>query len=302
MSLSASLSQRLTSIRQTFSRRRKEREQEAQHHKTRNITSISAVKSVEDMYSKPNKFSLPVIPDTANPSLVIVTKKTMNMVRRQAEDDDRSYMSVHVQSAGRKDTLVTRKETKNPCCSYCDSQKLKKYSVMFLLVSSLVTLLTVGLYFMSDNVVTVSNKGMSTVNRRSFVYDSLDTRVNRASTWKDYNQVEKYIEVRCDKMIFILFKINWGTAPVRPLTTPSSFFPSPRGRSRSSAPSPASPVSAAWAGWSAWSECSRSPCIKGETIARSRRCEDTDTREDADMKICLGQGGVNVEMEPCFCF
>ena len=191
MSLSA-LSQRLTSIRQTFSRRRREREQEAQQHKSRNIISSSQVKSVEDMYSKPNKFSLPVIPDTANPSLVIVTKKTMNMVRRQAEDDDRSYMSVHVQSAGQKESATKKgKVTKIKCCSYCDSQKLKKYSVMFLLVSSLVTMLTVGLYFMSDNVVTVSNKGLSNVNRRSFVYDSQDSRVNRATTWKDYNQVAK---------------------------------------------------------------------------------------------------------------
>ena len=192
MSLSA-LSQRLTSIRQTFSRRRREREQEAQQHKSRNIISSSQVKSVEDMYSKPNKFSLPVIPDTANPSLVIVTKKTMNIVRRQAEDDDRSYMSVHVQSAGQKESAKKKgKETKIKCCSYCDSQKLKKYSVMFLLVSSLVTMLTVGLYFMSDNVVTVSNKGLSNVNRRSFVYDSQDSRVNRATTWKDYNQVAKF--------------------------------------------------------------------------------------------------------------
>ena len=192
MSLSA-LSQRLTSIRQTFSRRRREREQEAQQHKSRNIISSSQVKSVEDMYSKPNKFSLPVIPDTANQSLVIVTKKTMNIVRRQAEDDDRSYMSVHVQSAGQKESATKKgKVTKIKCCSYCDSQKLKKYSVMFLLVSSLVTMLTVGLYFMSDNVVTVSNKGLSNVNRRSFVYDSQDSRVNRATTWKDYNQVAKF--------------------------------------------------------------------------------------------------------------
>ena len=198
MSLSA-LSRRLTSIRQTFSRRRQEREQEAQQHKARNIISSSQVKSVEDMYSKPNKFSLPVIPDTANPSLVIVTKKTMNMVRRQAEDDDKSYMSVHVQSAGRRDKSATRTETKNECCccySCCDSQKLKKYSVMFLLVSGLVTLLSLGLYFMSDNVVTVSNNGLSTVNRRNFVYDSLDSRVNRATTWKDYNQVTYLIRTK----------------------------------------------------------------------------------------------------------
>ena len=196
MSLSA-LSQRLTSIRQTFSRRRREKEQEAHQHKSRNTLSSPQVKSVEDMYSKPNKFSLPVIPDTANPSLVIMTKKTMNMVRRQ-EEDDGSYMSVHVQSTVRRDKPVMRRNTNNQCCSYCDSQKLKKYSVMFLLVSSLVTLLTVGLYFMSDNVVTVSNNGISNGNRRNFVYDSLDSRVNRATTWKDYNQVQQshYVDDR----------------------------------------------------------------------------------------------------------
>ena len=196
MSLSA-LSQRLTSIRQTFSRRRREKQQEAQQYKSRNTLSSPQVKSVEDMYSKPNKFSLPVIPDTANPSLVIVTKKTMNMVRRQ-EEDDGSYMSVHVQSTVRRDKPVMRRNTNNQCCSYCDSQKLKKYSVMFLLVSSLVTLLTVGLYFMSDNVVTVSNNGISNGNRRNFVYDSLDSRVNRATTWKDYNQVQQshYVDDR----------------------------------------------------------------------------------------------------------
>ena len=180
------LASRLSSIRKTFSRRRRERE-EAQL-KTRNIVNSARVKTVEDMYSKPNKFSLPVMPDT-NPSLVIVTKKTMNLVRRQAEDDDKSYMSVHVQSSRRSGKPVTRDT--NQSCSYCDSLKLKKYSVMFLLVSSLVTLLTVGLYFMSDNVVTVSKDRVhiNNVNRRNFVYDSLDTRVNRATTWKDYNQV-----------------------------------------------------------------------------------------------------------------
>ena len=67
---------------------------------------------------------------------------------------------------------------------------------MLLLVSSLVTLLTVGLYFMSDNVVTVTpdtaagpaTSGLAP-SRRSFIYESVDRRVDRATTWKDYNQV-----------------------------------------------------------------------------------------------------------------
>ena len=78
----------------------------------------------------------------------------------------------------------------------CSALKLKKYSVMLLLVSSLVTLLTVGLYFMSDNVVTVTpdtaagpaTSGLAP-SRRSFIYESVDRRVDRATTWKDYNQV-----------------------------------------------------------------------------------------------------------------
>ena len=68
---------------------------------------------------------------------------------------------------------------------------------MLLLVSSLVTLLTVGLYFMSDNVVTVTpdtaagpaTSGRAQASRRSFIYESVDRRVDRATTWKDYNQV-----------------------------------------------------------------------------------------------------------------
>ena len=73
----------------------------------------------------------------------------------------------------------------------CSALKLKKYCVMLLLVSSLVTLLTVGLYFMSDNVVTVTPDTAAgpAPSRRSFIYESVDRRVDRATTWKDYNQV-----------------------------------------------------------------------------------------------------------------
>ena len=73
-------------------------------------------KRLEDMYSKPNKFSLPVVPDTtSSPSLVIVTKKTMTMVRRTLEDDSKSYMSVHVQSA--ENTAATCGDLS--MCTYC---------------------------------------------------------------------------------------------------------------------------------------------------------------------------------------
>ena len=66
---------------------------------------------------------------------------------------------------------------------------------MLLLVSSLVTLLTVGLYFMSDNVVTVTPDTAAgpAPSRRSFIYESVDRRVDRATTWKDYNQVHHTI-------------------------------------------------------------------------------------------------------------
>ena len=87
-----------------------------------------------------------------------------------------------------------------------------------------------------------------------------------------------------------LYQINWGTASFRPATTPSS----------SGSQSPSSAVS--WSGWSAWSQCSRNPCIKGETVARSRRCQRRDTGGEADTKLCVEQGGGHVEMEPCFCF
>ena len=68
-----------------------------------------------------------------------------------------------------------------------------------------------------------------------------------------------------------------------------------------SRPRPATNLSISWSGWTGWSSCTSNPCIKGETIARSRKCLDK-AGLDADMKICVKQGGVNVEMEPCFCF
>ena len=81
-------------------------------------------KRLEDMYSKPNKFSLPVVPDTtSSPSLVIVTKKTMTMVRRTAEEDSKSYMSVHVQSA--ENTAATCGDLS--MCAYCGCRYDNRY-------------------------------------------------------------------------------------------------------------------------------------------------------------------------------
>jgi len=269
------LGQRLSSVRKSLSRNNDKKKPSQKQ--------ISVSKSVEDMYSKPNKFSLPVVPDN-NPSLVIVTKKTHSITRKQIEDDSKSYMSVHFQGKKPKN-----KESSSPSCLTCDRVKLKKYFVMTLLVSCLVSLLTVGLYFMSDNVVTVSPEtmvGVNKIKRRSYIYESFDKHINgnmlhnvdkqldRSSAWRDYS------------------KINWGSVP----SSSRSFVPT---TSRTSFPSSSS---ASWSSWSSWSICTRNPCIKGETIARSRRCLQNGTNDDADMKECIKQGGTNVEMEPCFCF
>ena len=147
-------------------------------------------KTIEDMYSKPKKFSLTVVPDT-NPSLVLLNSKTMTMISKHHEDDNQSYMSVHVQS-NTKDTHKKLRDTNvEYFCSPCDMVKLKKYLVMSLLVLCLMSLLSVGLYFMSGNVVTVTpdNSLHNTLHRqRSFIYDSKSS-VDRSSTWKDFNQV-----------------------------------------------------------------------------------------------------------------
>ena len=47
----------------------------------------------------------------------------------------------------------------------------------------LVILLTVGLYFMSGNVVTVTPD--SRLRNRNFIYETAD----RTTTWKDFDQV-----------------------------------------------------------------------------------------------------------------
>ena len=173
----AALGKRLSSAKRTLMKERKGRRSDGD-----NSAKISALsgppprpphRTVEDMYSKPNKHSLPVLPDS---SLVIVTHKTLNMLRRPREEDTKSYMSVHVQRAPGTGSNTGWRQR----CS-CDSLQLKKYSVMSGLVSTLVILLTVGMYFMSGNVVTVTPEPRS----RNYVLETVD----RATTWRDFDQV-----------------------------------------------------------------------------------------------------------------
>ena len=99
-------------------------------------------------------------------------------------------MSVHFQ--GKK---PRNKEKNSPSCLTCDKVKVKKYLVMGVLVSCLVSLLTVGLYFMSDNVVKVSPEtmvGVNKIKRRSYIYESVDRPVDRPSTWRDYSKVRNF--------------------------------------------------------------------------------------------------------------
>ena len=71
--------------------------------KSTNLMVGSLSKTVEEMYSKPKKFSQTVTKpsETAErPKLVIHTKKTLSLVRREKGDDESSYMSVRVGGAG----------------------------------------------------------------------------------------------------------------------------------------------------------------------------------------------------------
>ena len=181
----AAIGKRLSSVRATVMKgRRGKRSEGSRANKVETLSSAPrTLKTVEDMYSKPNKHSLPVLPDS---SLVIVTHKTLKMVRAACDDDTKSYMSVHVQKspkiagggggAGGSDWWTRCW----PQCS-CDSLQLKKYLVMFCLVSTLLILLTVGMYFMSGNVVTVTPP----TRQRNYILET----VERATTWKDFDQV-----------------------------------------------------------------------------------------------------------------
>ena len=178
----AAIGKRLSSVRATVMKGRRGRKRSERKTETLSPTS-PPMKTVEEMYSKPNKHSLPVLPDS---SLVIVTHKTLKMVRQACDDDTKSYMSVHVQKspkiagggggAGGSDWWTRCW----PQCS-CDSLQLKKYLVMFCLVSTLLILLTVGMYFMSGNVVTVTPP----TRQRNYILET----VERATTWKDFDQV-----------------------------------------------------------------------------------------------------------------
>ena len=288
----AAIGKRLSSVRATVMKGRRGRKRSERKAETLSPTS-PPVKTVEEMYSKPNKHSLPVLPDS---SLVIVTHKTLKMVRQACDDDTKSYMSVHVQKSPESGGGSGGGQVSCwPQCS-CDSLQLKKYFVMFCLVSTLLILLTVGLYFMSGNVVTVTPP----TRQRNFILETVD----RATTWKDFDQVgvnNNNLLPHSDLHLSNI-QINWGSATTRPAWPPTSSSSSSLRRSLSvSRPRAGSSPSISWSGWTGWSRCSSNPCIKGETIARSRQCLDREG-EEADMKICVKQGGVNVEMEPCFCF
>ena len=176
----AAIGKRLSSVRATVMKGRREKRRERKKAETVSPAATTTVKTVEDMYSKPNKHSLPVLPDS---SLVIVTHKTLKMVRQACDDDTKSYMSVHVQkspqSGGGGGGGVGGVRCW-PQCS-CDSLQLKKYFVMFCLVSTLLILLTVGMYFMSGNVVTVTPPS----RQRNYILETVD----RTTTWKDFDQV-----------------------------------------------------------------------------------------------------------------
>ena len=142
--------------------------------------------------------------------------------------------------------------------------------MMGLLVSSLVMFLTVGLYFMTGQVVRVQGE------RPARLLEPAVTAGSRADAWPDFN------------------RINWGSSDGRVWSTP-------RATSTERSSSPGGPSLTGWSAWSAWSRCNSRPCLRGQTTARSRACTDRQGR-DSDMKICVKQGGLNVEIEPCFCF
>ena len=76
----AAIGKRLSSVRATVMKGRRGKGREGSRDQKAETLSPGArtVKTVEEMYSKPNKHSLPVLPDS---SLVIVTQKTLKMVR-----------------------------------------------------------------------------------------------------------------------------------------------------------------------------------------------------------------------------
>ena len=204
--LLAALGKRLSSVRKTLIREKKEKKS------SRVIppVPVTPARRVEEMYSKPNKHSLPVLPDS---SLVIVTHKTINMVRKARDDDTKSYMSVHVQKSPARERPEPGGRWR-PQCS-CDTLQLKKYSVMLGLVSTLVILLTVGLYFMSGNVVTVTPQSRGSA--RNYIYETVD----RSTTWKDFDQVMRWITESDNTRYYTLTFISHIslTSPLLPRST-----------------------------------------------------------------------------------
>ena len=236
-------------MRNTLKREKKKKTAEEKQQKTETFSGTLS-RTIEGMYAKPKKLSLSLTREK-NPSLVIHTKKTQPMshitqIQCNTPDDENSYMSVHIKPEKKSGGL------KCPC----SKAQVTKYLVMATMVLGLLAFLSVGLYLMSGNVVTIDRR-----NKNSYQGSRPSSRAN---TWKDFDQ------------------INWGTARTWPASSTTTSGPS-------------------WSSWTRWSRCSSNPCVKGETMARSRKCVDKD-QKDTDIKICIKQGGINVEIEPCFCF
>eukprot|EP00090_Calanus_glacialis_P015393 TRINITY_DN24290_c0_g1_i1.p1 TRINITY_DN24290_c0_g1~~TRINITY_DN24290_c0_g1_i1.p1 ORF type:complete len:357 (-),score=94.58 TRINITY_DN24290_c0_g1_i1:59-1129(-) len=240
------MGRRFPSMRNTLKKEKKRKDVEERQRKGDNLAG-TLTRRLEEMYAKPKKISLK---KEKNPSLVIHTKKTQTLAklaqqRCKSPDEENSYMSVHIK---------TKKIDKLKCP--CSKAQVTKYLVMAIMVVGLIAFLSVGLYLMSGNVVTIDRR-----NKNSFQGSVPATRSN---TWKDFDQ------------------INWGTARTWPESSTAR-------------------SSTSWTSWTKWSRCSSRPCVKGQTMARSRKCVDKDS-QDTDIKICIKQGGINVEIEPCFCF
>eukprot|EP00094_Tigriopus_californicus_P000282 TCALIF_00273-PA protein Name:"Protein of unknown function" AED:0.04 eAED:0.04 QI:0/0.66/0.5/0.9/1/1/10/140/731 len=56
-----------------------------------------------------------------------------------------------------------------------------------------------------------------------------------------------------------------------------------------------------WDHWSSWSPCSSHCRQSGESQARSRSCLDSSGTIREDIKPCLAQGGLNIEIRRCLC-
>jgi len=145
------MGRRFPSMRNTLKREKKKKTAEEKQQKTETFSGTLS-RTLEGMYAKPKKISLSLSKEK-NPSLVIHTKKTqplshMTQVQCKTPDDESSYMSVHF-----KPDKMSRK-IKCPC----SKAQVTKYLVMATMVLGLLAFLSVGLYLMSGNVVTIDRR------------------------------------------------------------------------------------------------------------------------------------------------